>query len=644
MKHFKFSRLLIVSILSVSFLPVPAFASGPNSKQHSEAFHKLTFDLLKDWCDGMMKVQINNPADSTLHGLLKCPACDVVHTRCFDAVYPFLYMAKATGEKKYLDAGIAVLEWGENVTRPDGAWTNELKPKSWDGITAFGAVSLAEALRYHGDLLEPERRTKWTERLRKAAEFTYKRFPALDVTNINYGASCVYVFNLLGEVLNEPKYTQRSREMATDLKKFFTQNDSFLFGEIKPTAYKQSAKGLQGIDLGYNVEETLNNLVLYAVEVKDEELLQLLTKSLNTHLEFMLPDGAWDNSWGTRQYKWSYWGSRTCDGSQPALVLLADRNPAFGTAAVKNTELLRRCTADGLLYGGLHFVSHGLKPCVHHTFDHVKPLAGLLEHWDKLPQINTNTAIPRAVADGVKYFKDIETVLFARGNWRGTVTAYDAEYNTNVNCRQASGGSLALLYHNKVGLVCTASMAEYKMVEAYNQQPAPSEDIALTPRIETYKDSVWYTNLFDLQAGFTYSDKKGKISIVADNKLKNNTNEVVENTASDFKVTYNCTSKSMEIVAETNQDIKLPTTFVLPIVSPTGEKVEQSKTNVIKIYKPEGIVIIKANVALKTKEMPQSRTFNMVPGVEAIPIMADFYRKKNKKIKIEIVVADKNKN
>jgi hypothetical protein len=31
---------------------------------------------------------------------------------------------------------------------------------------------------------------------------------------------------------------------------------------------------------------------------------------MDTHLEFMLHDGAWDNSWGTRNFKWTYWGNR----------------------------------------------------------------------------------------------------------------------------------------------------------------------------------------------------------------------------------------------------------------------------------------------------------------------------------------------
>ena len=75
------------------------------------------------------------------------------------------------------------------------------------------------------------------------------------------------------------------------------------------------------VDLGYNVEESLQSLVLYGLLEQDEEVLATVTKALTTHAEFMLPDGAWDNSWGTRSYKWTYWGSRTSDGCQAAICV-----------------------------------------------------------------------------------------------------------------------------------------------------------------------------------------------------------------------------------------------------------------------------------------------------------------------------------
>ncbi|UMB54105.1 hypothetical protein MKD41_01185 [Lutibacter sp. A64] len=607
-----------------------------NHPEHSLEFKNLTSNLLKDWCDGMINVQINNPANLEEHGALDCPSCSHIHGRCMDAVYPFLYMADKTGDKKYTEAAILVMNWAENnVSQENGAWTVIPNPKSWKGITVFGAIALAEALHYHGHVLDEETRTAWTIRLEKAGQYIYDTF-TIDFTNINYPGTAIYGLNLIGNVVNNDAFIAKSKTLAEGVKVYFTENEGLLFGECKKSSSKLSKKGLHGVDLGYNVEETLNSLVMYSLKEKDEELLQLVTKSLNSHLEFMLPDGAWDNSWGTRQYKWSYWGSRTCDGSQPAFGMMAHINPAFGTAAVKNTELLQRCTADGLLYGGPGFIAHGIPACVHHTFAHAKPLAAMLDHWEHLPEINKNTALPRTVADGVKYFRDLDVSLFARGDWRGTVSAYDAEYHYKEDFRQATGGALGVLYNNKVGLLCAASMAVYQLVEKNNQQPQPGEDIALTPRIETYKNDEWYTNLFDLTSTINSKDANGKIELVSNVNLKNEAREIVLETASAFYISYKCTVEEMQICVITDQPIIEKTAFVLPIVSPKGEVVTLVSENEITIQKPKGLVTVTANVPLKIKEISGTRTFNMVPGAEAIPIEAFFNDSQEVIIKIRV--------
>lgn len=613
-------------------------AKGVN-EIHSSQYRTLVFDLLKDWCDGMIKTQIIKPSDPKVHGLFDCPACNTIHARVMDTVYPFFYMAKTTGEEKYLNAGIAAFEWGKNVTRDDGAWTNDLDPKSWDGTTVFGAVALAETLKHHADLIDETTRKRWYERLGKAAEFVYNRFKTINGSNINYGATTIYALHLIGKLLNKPEYLKRSKELAVQVKSYFTKPNTLLFGEIKGRNKKRlSEKGLQGIDLGYNLEESLNNLVLYALEEKDEDLLQIVKKSLDTHLKFILPDGGIDNSFGNRMFKWTYWGSRTSDGMQPAFSLMANYNPALGTAAFKNTELLKACTHNGLLHGGLHYKSHGIQPCVHHTFAHAKPLAYLLDHWEDLPKINTSATLPRATANGVTYFEELDVSLFGKGDWSGTISAYDSIYSPKKDVRQATGASLALLYHNKVGLLCTASTAIYRMLEAYNQQPQPGEDIALTPRIETYKDNVWYTNLFDLKATFKTTETKDIIEYMANAQLKNEAREVVSDTAKNFDLSYLCSEERVEIIAKTNEDITEATSFVLPIVSPTGENVQQVSAHEVTIEKPEGIVKVTSNSIIRIKEMPRDRTFNMVPGVEAVPLIVKFEKDNTPlNIKIEIV-------
>ncbi|KEZ94333.1 hypothetical protein [Nonlabens ulvanivorans] len=639
MKRRNFIKFSAIAGVGLS-LPISGLLHSCTSHpEHSLEFKNLITGLLKRWSDGMLNVQINDPSNLEVHGALGCPSCSHIHGRCMDAVYPFLYMADKTGDKKYIEGAKLVMTWAENnVSQENGAWTVIRNPKSWKGITIFGAIALAEALHYHGHVLDEDTRTAWTNRLDKAGQYIYDTF-TIDFTNINYPGTAVYGLNLIGDVLNRTDFKVKSKTLASQVKDYFTPNEGLLFGECKKSSSKLSEKGLHGVDLGYNVEETLNSLVMYALKEKDEELLEILTKSLNSHLEFMLPDGAWDNSWGNRMYKWSYWGSRTCDGSQPAFGMMAHINPAFGTAAVKNTELLQRCTADGLIHGGLGFIEAGIPPCVHHTFTHAKPLAALLDHWDHLPEINANTSLPRATADGVTHFKDLDVFLFARGDWRGTVSAYDAEYHYKEDYRQASGGALGVLYHDKVGLLCAASMAEYALVEKNNQQVQPNKDICLTPRVEVFKDDVWYTNLYDLPATVASEDTGDIIKIIADVKLKNVNRKEVEGTASAFDITYKCAVDKTEIKVTTKQDITAQTAFVLPIVSPNNEVVTHVSDSEITIQKPEAVVTIKANVPLKIKEMAGSRTFNMVPGVEAIPIEAYFDKETNEVLEISVSVS-----
>ncbi len=638
MRRRNFIQLSTLAGVGLTFPISGILKSCSNHPEHSLEFKNLITGLLKDWTDGLLAMQINNPSNLDEHGALGCPSCSHIHGRCMDAVYPFLYMADVTGDTKYIEGAKLVMLWAENnVSQENGAWTVIRNPKSWKGITVFGAIALAEALYYHGHVLDEVTRNTWTSRLAKAGQYIYDTF-TIDFTNINYPGTAVYGLNLIGDVLKRDDFKTKSIKLASQVKTYFTTNEGLLYGECKKSSSKLSSKGLHGVDLGYNVEETLNSLVMYALKMKDEDLLQILTKTLNSHLEFMLPDGAWDNSWGNRMYKWSYWGSRTCDGSQPAFGMMAHINPAFGTAAFKNTELLKRCTKNGLIHGGPHFISAGIKPCVHHTFTHAKPLAALLDHWEHLPEINVKANLPRTKADGITKFKDLDVSLFARGDWRGTVSVYDAEYHYKYDYRQASGGALGVLYHNKVGLLCTASMAVYHLVEKNNQQLQPGKDICLTPRIETFVDDVWYTNLYDLPATLKGTDNKGIIVLKAHVKLKNVNRKVVLETASKFNISYNCSVDKMEIRVKTNENILHPTAFVLPIVSVANEKVSIISKNKITIQKPEGLVAITGSSAIQIKALSSSRTFNMVPGVEALPIEV-FFTSNIKEVSLTVTVS-----
>ena len=638
MERRKFLNTAALGSLGLSFV-LNACLTQKSTESIPLEFKKMMEDLLKQWCDGMIAVQIHNPENPELHGALGCPSCDFIHGRCMDAVYPFLYMADKTGDKKYTEAAILVMTWAENnVSQADGSWTVIPDPKSWRGISVFGAIALAEALHYHGHVLDEIIRTKWIERLSKVAKFIFDNF-SMTYSNVNYGATAVYALNLLGRFFDNPEYMARSRELAKDVKSYFTEPNKLLSGEGKPVDGK-SARGLLPVDLGYNVEESLNGLVMYALQEKDEELLQVLSKSLHGHLEFMLPDGAWDNSWGTRQYKWSYWGSRTTDGCQQAYGMMADRKPEFGTAAYRNTELLQRCTGKeyGLLYGGPHFESHGIKPCVHHTFAHAKSLASLLDLGDKLPAINNSTPLPRELANGVKEFPEVATWLVARGPWRATVSAYDWEYKEHA--QPASGGAIGVLYHEEIGLLLTASMAKYMMVEPNNQQPNPEEDFALTPRIESFQNGIWYTNLYDLEAKVSQQESENTIRFEVETQVQDEDRNKLSGNDSNYQLSYSFGTEKVEVRAKraNGNASSSPAALVIPIVSPSGEIVAQTSSRQIEISKGSKKVVVDANVPIRIKKTEKSRVFNMVPGVEALPLLVDFPEGFSGEVIVEIKV------
>ena len=305
--------------------------------------------LLKTWCDGMLRRQVTNMGDRRLDGGLLCPACVLIHGRCADAVPPMLHQAKLSGDHCYLDAAIAMQAWVENVTKPDGSWMNDVN-RGWQGITVFGAMALCESLVHYGDMLDASVRSRWTERLRLATKWIYDTIRDVDFSNINYPISAGAAMALTGRFLDDKNYLARAKALTYESLEFISDN-GLIIGEGQPLR-EPSAKGCRPIDVCYNAEESLGALALYGLEMGDEAVLQTASSSLRAHLAFMMPDGGWDASWSTRNFKWTYWGSRTSDGVQTACALLADRDPLFAQAAYRNAQLYERCTHDGLLYGG----------------------------------------------------------------------------------------------------------------------------------------------------------------------------------------------------------------------------------------------------------------------------------------------------
>jgi hypothetical protein len=569
--------------------------------------------LLKTWCDGLLDNQVQGLKGQGVNGGFLCPACGLVHGRSADAVYPLLRVARTTGEARYVRAAVAVQDWSErHVSRADGGWVNDAVLSDWKGITVFRAVALAEALIHHGDLLDAATRQAWRARLAAAYRFI-EGFITIDTGNINYPISSAYAFSLGAEALDRPDYEDRARVLAHAALDYFTPQ-GLLFGEGHPKL-GVTPKGARPVDLGYNVEESLPALALYALRTKDQVVLDRVVEALRAHMEFMLPDGAWDNSWGSRNYKWTWWGSRTSDGCHPAYRLLADQDPRFAEVSARNLALMAASTHDGLLCGGPHYRDHGYTTCIHHTFAHAKALASVIDLVGPDLAPVAPVALPRDGAYGLRSFPEIGTHLAAVGPWRATVTDYDFDYLAPAGGGHASGGALSLLYHQALGPVLAASMTRYKVVEVGNQQtPIDASHQPLTPRIELVEGGETYSSLSDLKAVVTATRIGTGIRFEARGTLQSPAGASPPSGEIAYELVYDIAEAGVMLTGRADGAARL----IVPVVSRRDERVVRPHPHAIVVGKAAGALSITSLSDRPFEPVSTERIFNMVPGFQAV--------------------------
>jgi hypothetical protein len=627
-----------VAFPGLASITANAEGAGASSPQSSE--ERLYAETLRAWCDGLLARQVTEMRDPAFHGGLLCPSCAFIHGRCGDAVYPLLRMAHTTGEAKYLRAAMLVHEWSQaQVSRADGSWINDVTLSTWQGITVFHTIALAEALEHHGEVLDAATRAQWKDRLAAAAKFL-DGFITIETGNVNYPVTATLAFQLCGQVLSEAHYFDRARALAHQVMGQFTP-DGFLVGEGHPLI-GASPKGCRPVDMGYNVEESLPSLALYSLLADDKPVQQHVVAAMKTHMEFMLPDGAWDNSFGTRNYKWSWWGSRTSDGCHPGFVLMSKFDPRFREVARRNLELMAACTHEGLLYGGPDFFAHGDLPCIHHTFTHAKALATVLDRGTFETEPAARPKLTRDEAYMLRGFSTVGTNLAAIGPWRATVTEYDWEYSEhvqpgagNLGGGHVSGGALSLLYHMQLGPILTASMTEYLMVEIANQQQfREGPHRSLTPRLE-YVDGETYTNLNDLKAALTANQSNSEIVFDAQGRMLTASRKPVSAGEILYHMVYRLSETGVEIVAGASGQSSEPVKLIVPVIARAGERVQQIDSHTVRVLKAKGALTVSTDASSGFDASFKQKTFNLVPGFEAFPFIVSLAAGKEARIRLQ---------
>ena len=555
------------------------------------------YQLLREFSDALLSCAVNDPEHPSLDGAILCPACGRIHGRCHEAVYPLLAMADLSGETKYLTAARRLFTWSGTMVCDDGSLYNDAQ-SDWNGTTVFAALSLEKALRFHGHLLTGPERSAWEDRLLGMGLWLLDGISPEKKHHINYIAAGAAALKRLGLAFSRDDMLRRARYLAESALSRVTE-EGLIFGEGS-LARRASPRGGCAVDIGYNVEVTLPALYEYAAAVGDEAALKTVRKAAEAHLELMLPDGAWDNSFGTRNFKWTWWGGRTSDGCQALFNALGKSDPKFAEAALRNLELLRRCT-HGLLYGGPHYRRHGEEACAHHAFCRMKVLAQALD--EGVTEFE-RTALPSDDPERVKVYPGIGTVRLARGGWRMTVCAGDFPC---MKGGHASGGAVTLLWHRSYGPVFAAANTDFSLREPMNQQLTRRKKLqgCVCPRLEREADGARYSQIYDLTATVTARDLPDRAEVRAEGRLCDISHQPAEE--GNYTLTYRLSDEGLYVCGRVTGGDKA--VFRLPVICPADDPPNVSGR--------EALIGGRIRVTASGPIACQGTVFSLAPGFEA---------------------------
>ena len=518
-------------------------------------------DLLFEWCDYLVKSQITDEKNKFFGGF-RCESCEgVMHGRADNAVYPLTFAYVLTGKKEYLAAAENLLVFRKKLTKFSGAVQNDFD-SPWKGITAFSAINLLKTLTYFGDKIPLAFKKNMEKCAKNSARWVHRHMKKGYPANINYYCAASLVNALYADRYHVDSYKKRSEELLDYCMGLFTEN-GLLSGEAKPHDGR-SERGCLPIDIGYIVEESMPCLLHTATLLGKEEVVKKLTEYAEKQLDFFLPDGGWDNSFGVRNNKWTYYGSRTSDGCIGAFWALSKRKDIFAEVSERTYLILKKCTHEGKLYGGVRYYENGQKACVHHTFCHACALTDALVYGISEGKRQTLSCDERGI--GYKFYPEISTYKIGVGDYLATLTGYDfAAYTYKNGASHAGGGCLSLLYKKSEGALIAGSVYDYKRTEKNNMQlpVGKIKHSSLLVRAEYEKEGKKYATCLDKKPEMIVTYEDNAVLAVVRSKFCCVETQSAENENLYAEFSYRFSPDGVRIKVG---KIKKEVSFVLPLV------------------------------------------------------------------------------
>jgi len=520
--------------------------------------------------DLLLTTQITKTTDPA-YGALVSPSTNPdknpIHSRGAEAVYPFAVAFKHSQNAKYADAAVLLGNWLTTIQNAAGGWIEEWPSTGgWDGTTADQLISMAGAYTILKARLTTQENARWVDSITKSADFVQATFPR---NNINYTPTGAVALVMASKAVPAPKaswLTKAASLMDTTLQSINT--DNFITGEGS------------GVDLGYNIAQSIGYIAMYGLILPSATHVDRAASLLKTHEYFMYPNGAIDNSWGTRTYKWTLEsGTKTAPGVYFSFALLADKDPTFQRGAQLALAFLRDQSenAKGWVAYGPHASRHATSdpPSNYSTFARAQSIATAIELG---PSAVATAPIWADGKNWFKYFPTVSTGVLRTDKIMATLSAY-GQIGTYARETLVRGGSVSALWfegYGPTGFLQVSSQTVYTRVEALHM-PIEAALLPLTPRIETTA-GTYYTNVYDDKATLSMSASTDGTDAVATGALKSIAG-AASGTTFTWSYQFGKDSYTKEVTVSSGTNVRI----VEPFVDNTGNQYELQGTDTFRI-------------------------------------------------------------